>query len=84
MSKLPSAPAAPPKGTGYGSLILGLLGIAFIVLKLTEVIDWSWWWVTAPFWGPVAIAIAALVGFIGLLAIGAIVAASRHPQGPRS
>lgn len=28
----------------------GLLGVAFIVLKLTEVIDWSWWWVTAPFW----------------------------------
>ena len=25
----------------------GLLGVAFIVLKLTGFIDWSWWWVTA-------------------------------------
>lgn len=30
----------------------GLLGIAFIILKLTHVINWSWWWVTAPFWIP--------------------------------
>ena len=28
----------------------GLLGIAFIILKLTNVIAWSWWWVLAPFW----------------------------------
>lgn len=27
-----------------------LLAIAFIVLKLTKVIDWSWWWVLAPVW----------------------------------
>lgn len=30
--------------------VLGLLGVAFVVLKLTGYIDWSWWWVTAPFW----------------------------------
>ena len=30
---------------------LDLLGLAFIVLKLCGVIAWSWWWVTAPFWG---------------------------------
>ncbi len=28
----------------------GVLGIVFIVLKLCGVIDWSWWWVLAPFW----------------------------------
>jgi hypothetical protein len=28
----------------------GLLTIAFIVLKLTHVINWSWWWVLAPLW----------------------------------
>ena len=27
---------------------LGLLTIAFIVLKLCAVIDWSWWWVLSP------------------------------------
>lgn len=26
----------------------GLLTIAFIVLKLCNVIDWSWWWVLSP------------------------------------
>lgn len=29
-----------------------LLGIGFVVLKLTNTISWSWWWVTLPFWGP--------------------------------
>lgn len=27
---------------------IGLLTIAFVVLKLTHVIDWSWWWVLSP------------------------------------
>ena len=29
--------------------LFGILGIIFIVLKLVDVIDWSWWWVLAPF-----------------------------------
>ena len=45
-------------GASGGVGILGLLGVAFVVLKLTGVIGWSWWWVTAPFWG-----LPALVGF---------------------
>ena len=40
--------------------VTGLLGVAFVVLKLTDVIDWSWWWVTAPFWGGLAVALAIL------------------------
>ncbi|MDH0977782.1 hypothetical protein N5C16_00685 [Stenotrophomonas sp. GD03908] len=28
----------------------GLLTVAFVVLKLTKVIDWSWWWVLSPIW----------------------------------
>ena len=31
--------------------VLNLLGVAFVVLKLTGYITWSWWWVTLPFWG---------------------------------
>lgn len=31
--------------------VLGLLGCIFVTLKLCGVINWSWWWVTAPFWG---------------------------------
>ena len=39
----------------------GLLGIVFIVLKLTHVIDWSWWWVLAPLWIPAAIVVLILI-----------------------
>lgn len=42
----------------------GLLFITFLVLKLTHVIDWSWWWVTAPLWGGLALALA-----LGLIAL---------------
>lgn len=35
--------------------ILGLLGILFVGLKLTGYIDWSWWYVTMPFWGVFAL-----------------------------
>jgi hypothetical protein len=32
-----------------GGISLGtILFIVFLILKLTETIDWSWWWVTAP------------------------------------
>lgn len=27
-----------------------ILFLIFLVLKLTNVIDWSWWWVIAPLW----------------------------------
>ena len=29
---------------------VGLLTIVFITLKLTNYIDWSWWWVLSPIW----------------------------------
>ena len=32
------------------SLPITLLTIAFVVLKLCNVIDWSWWWVLSPLW----------------------------------
>lgn len=36
-----------------------LLLVAFVVLKLTGVIDWSWWWVLSPIW--IMFGIAGLV-----------------------
>ena len=36
--------------TSGGIGFTGLLTIAFIVLKLTGYIDWSWWWVLSPLW----------------------------------
>lgn len=42
--------------------VLGLLGVAFIVLRLTHYIDWSWWWVLGPFWIPLAIVVVVITG----------------------
>jgi hypothetical protein len=49
-------------GIGFTSLLL----IAFIVLKLCNVIDWSWWWVLSPAWITAGIALL-LLGAIGVL-----------------
>lgn len=38
-------------GVGLG----GLLFVAFLVMKLCGIISWSWWWVCAPLWLPLAI-----------------------------
>jgi hypothetical protein len=37
---------------------VGLLTIAFVVLKLCSIIEWSWWWVLSPVWISVLIAVA--------------------------
>lgn len=53
-----------------GISVLGLLGVAFVILKLCGVIHWSWWWVTCPFWGPLAsVAAIAAVAFIGMVVV---------------
>ena len=40
---------------------MGLLQLAFIVLKLMGYIEWSWWWVLAPTWSGLAL---WLLGFV--------------------
>jgi hypothetical protein len=47
----------------------GLLTIVFIVLKLCNVIAWSWWWVLSPIWisFSLALAILAIVGIFFML-----------------
>jgi phosphoglycerol transferase MdoB-like AlkP superfamily enzyme len=56
------------KSGGIG--VLGLLGVAFVVLKLTGVIDWSWWWVTIPFWGGLALILGiAIICYVVAVAI---------------
>ena len=41
------------KTVGIG--FIGLLQIAFIVLRLCKVIEWPWWLVFAPIWGEIII-----------------------------
>lgn len=40
----------------------GLLFIVFLILKLCNVITWSWWWITAPLWIPLGIAVICIIG----------------------
>lgn len=47
---------------------VGLLTIVFIVLKLTNYIDWSWWWVFSPMW----ISAFSVIGILLLYFLGRI------------
>lgn len=56
---------------GGGLTFLEVLFLIFLVLKLTGktvVATWSWWWVTAPLWG--GLAIVLVIFLIALLFIG--------------
>jgi len=39
----------------------GLLTIVFITLKLTNYIDWSWWWVLSPLWIPFVVIVLVIL-----------------------
>jgi len=38
-----------------------LLFFVFLILKLTNTVDWSWWWITAPLWIPAAFFILGIL-----------------------
>lgn len=71
---------------------LGLLTILFIALRLTDNIDWSWWWVLSPLWIPwaiviggaaVAFFIAGIVFLVQAIAIGLRRIGTRKLKVPR-
>lgn len=43
----------------------GLLTIAFVVLKLCGIINWSWWWVISPIWISAIIFMVVIIGVLG-------------------
>lgn len=49
----------------------GILLVVFIILKLTNNIDWSWWWVLSPLWVPFAFiaCLSLIVIIIGIITI---------------
>lgn len=57
------------KSQASGVGFFGLLTIAFIILKLCGVIQWSWLWVFAPIWIPTALilGISLIIGIIILI-----------------
>ena len=49
------------KARSGGVSFTGLLTVAFVVLKLCHVIEWSWWWVLSPVWITAAIIIVCAI-----------------------
>ncbi len=61
-----SSSSSSSSGIGF----CGLLTVLFIALKLTKVIDWSWWWILAPLWLPACI---VLIIFAMIMIIAVII-----------
>ncbi len=67
------------KSTAGGGIgFSGLLTIAFIVLKLCKVIEWSWWWVLSPLWIGVGLGLAILIIAIIVAIIKAAIEEHRY------
>ena len=49
------------KSGGGGIGLLGGVFLVFLFCKLTGAIAWSWWWVAAPIWIPIALIVFLLV-----------------------
>lgn len=45
----------------FNGIVPALLGVAFVILKLCKVINWSWIWVLAPFWIPLALSLIIII-----------------------
>jgi hypothetical protein len=56
--------SASSRGIGF----FGLLTIVFIILKLTGYISWSWMWVLAPIWMPIAL-VVVIFGIVMLVVV---------------
>lgn len=54
--------------SGGGIGLFTLLGVAFIILKLCKVINWSWWLVTLPLWGGLTL-VLLVIAIIAIMAL---------------
>lgn len=54
-------------GSKGGIGFIGLLAIAFIVLKLIGVIKWSWVWVLCPIWISVSLLILYIMVVVTMI-----------------
>jgi hypothetical protein len=61
-------------GSASGGIGIGTcFALLFTGLKLTGYIDWSWLWVLAPLWGPLAfILVVIVIAMIVMLVKGAV------------
>lgn len=49
-----------------GVSVISLLGVLFVGLKLCGIIAWSWLWVLAPFWAPLAVVLVICFIMLGV------------------
>lgn len=64
---------------GFSLCTMGFITfIVFLILKLTNVVDWSWFWIWFPLWVPIAA--SAAVGLICLLVLCIIVKVQERNQ----
>jgi len=57
-----------------------LVAAVFAVLKLTNRISWSWWWVLSPLWAMVAIVLLIFAGILVTAAIDIWVSRKDRPD----
>jgi hypothetical protein len=38
-----------------------IIFVVFLTLKLSNVVDWSWWWVLSPIWLPFAVVLGVIM-----------------------
>jgi hypothetical protein len=69
MTNKTRAHSASANGVGIGTL----LTLLFIGLKLSDHIDWSWWWVLSPMWLPLAaFPVLFIVVMVGSVIVGLV------------
>ncbi|QCQ57870.1 hypothetical protein Barba22A_gp019 [Rheinheimera phage vB_RspM_Barba22A] len=47
----------------------GLLTVLFVGLKLTDHVDWSWWWVLSPLWLPITVILSVGLVLVTIVAL---------------
>ena len=75
----------PSAGKAVSAILAAWDGIAwlFIGLKLSGVITWSWWWVSAPIWGFVAVAAlmaALMAAWLAILFLLVVALMAKNPD----
>lgn len=62
-----------------------IVGFIFILLKITGMVSWSWFWVLSPFWIPLAmwfagvLLVMAVMVFVGLLLVFGLIPRKKDP-----
>lgn len=55
-----NASASGARGFGLSSVLF----VVFLILKLTNVIDWRWIWVFSPLWIAAALVVLIIIGVV--------------------